>query len=750
MKHNLNSSRILSSQKVTSRVLQKRNVNVSFGVFKKAKALNRNVLRGPKAEKGIGLFSKVLPLRSIPIPAMKIPFSSIPRIDMHFISVLTACTRILGGACRFFTSIAQTGLGFIALAVFGIMKFFWNILAGWMKLYGMHGVPQLRTRQYRLCGLFGVFILFGCVIVARLVSLQGTEHAKWEAIASKQHRIKNEVAGSRGLITDRNGVELAVSIPSIAVGIHPTWIKDKKKSASELSPLLNIPEQDLMKELSSDRPYLVLARGVSQSREKALKALRIYGLEIEKDYLRIYPQGNMASTIVGKTGRDGFGLSGIERSLDGVLSASSTHYAAKRDARGRHMSAGIWDQNTLLLKNVNANGGVFEGVTNFFSPRIFAENDSLSNSSVRNEGVNIALSIDSAVQAILEEEIDSAKTSSKASQVFGVVMDAHSGEILAMGQTGRFDPNAIGSVSNELLRNVILQNSYEPGSTFKPIVAALALDQGYARYDELINCENGKFKVGKHTIKDVHPVPTVSFEQIIVRSSNIGMVKLGFRMGKDRLYNSLRDFGFGEVSNVGLAGESKGIFRDASRWATVDVATHSFGQGISVTALQMVRAYAAIANGGLLVTPKIMREHVPSGVEKRVLQESTTLKIRKALHLVTEDTHGTGKNSRIPGVPVYGKTGTAQKAKISGKGYDPTKVLASFIGFVDGHSVGVERTLVAYIAVDEPGVTPRWGGTLAAPVFRNVLERTLSHLLSQESAGRTQMARRLGKGNQVL
>jgi cell division protein FtsI/penicillin-binding protein 2 len=224
------------------------------------------------------------------------------------------------------------------------------------------------------------------------------------------------------------------------------------------------------------------------------------------------------------------------------------------------------------------------------------------------------------------------------------------------------------------------------------------------------------------------------------------MFKMANRMGKSVLYDSLKEFGFGAKTEVGLSGESKGIFRNVSKWAQIDVATHSFGQGISVTALQMMQAYGALANGGMLMRPKIfISENEESGV--RVLKESTAAQIRTALNLVTEDAHGTGKNSRIPGVPVFGKTGTAQKAKAFGRGYDSSKVLASFIGFVDGHSIGVPRTLVAYIAVDEPGVTPRWGGTLAAPVFRKVLERSLSYLLSNDSKNKPQIAVGKSQGN---
>jgi cell division protein FtsI (penicillin-binding protein 3) len=684
--------------------------------------------------------------------------SAITQILAFFTAVLTvlcitasASTRCAGYALTLLMSVLRSsalflkcGLLYASLCILTpfayILKTVSGLVLSWMCIHGEHGVPQLQTRKLRMCMLMGVFSICATGICVRLFSLQGIEHTKWEEIASKQHKIKHEVSGARGIITDRNGVELAVSIPSLAVGVHPTWVKDKETVSQKLAAVLSLSEKEVLNTLQSEKPYVILARGIPQSREKELRALKLYGLELEKDFLRLYPQGDMASTIIGRIGREGYGLSGIERSFEPVLKAPSVERALKRDARGRVMNAGIWDNRDVRLDTVSSKGDFFDEVRSMITPRAGILTDE-----VRKEGGSITLTVDSAIQGILEDEIDRARQSAKASQVFGVVMDAHSGEILAMGQTHRFNPNEADKVTSEALRNVVLQNSYEPGSTFKPIVAAIALDQGFAHYDEQINCENGHYRVGKHTIRDVHPVPTVGFEQIIVRSSNIGMVKLGFRMGKNRLHDALRDFGFGDRTHIGLDGESRGIFRDVSKWATVDVATHSFGQGISVTALQMMQAYGAIANGGMLIAPRIIQEFEGAPEARRVLQESTSVKIRQALKLVTEDTHGTGKNSRIPGVSVFGKTGTAQKARKSGKGYDPERVIASFIGFVDGHTVGVPRTLVAYIAVDEPGVTPRWGGTLAAPVFRNVLERSLSYLLSQDPGSRPQMARSIKK-----
>ncbi len=593
------------------------------------------------------------------------------------------------------------------------------LMCRWLKIHGMHGSPSLSVRKLRALTLVGVFQLATVLIVFRLFALQGSEHLKWEKIASRQQSRDISEKGTRGSIVDRNGLELAVSIPSISIGAHPQWIKDHDLAASKLSHITGVSQKELITKLKSDKQFIWLARGVSQSKEQEISRLKLFGIELEREYLRAYPQGNLASTIIGKAGRDGLGLSGIERSLNKQLLAPSITRSMQRDARGRLLNAEARNEK---------DGVALAHLKDIFEPQA---------SPTLQEGGGVQLTLDAQIQSILEEEIDSSKLTSKAKHVFGVMMDANTGEVLAMGQSERADLSSKESQSAEQLRNIVLQNSFEPGSTFKPIVAAIALEHKVTRPDELINCENGRFPVGKYTIKDAHPVPTVSLEQVLVRSSNIGMTKLAFRLGKDTLYNDLREFGFGKQTNVGLGGEASGIFRNPSRWANIDVATHSFGQGISVTALQLVRAYAVLANGGYLVQPKLISDrNIPLEANPKLLSAKTAAFIRHALNEVTENEHGTGKNSRISGVPVYGKTGTAQKSKIGGVGYDSQRILASFIGFVDGKAVGVNKSLVLYIAVDEPGVWPRWGGTLAAPVFKKVMERTLAHyLLSEPESG---------------
>ena len=295
-----------------------------------------------------------------------------------------------------------------------------------------------------------------------------------------------------------------------------------------------------------------------------------------------------------------------------------------------------------------------------------------------------------------------------------------------MSQSPSVNFNLAEIPSARALRNQIIETVFEPGSTMKPIVAAGAIEAGVVSSQDLLDCERGAYRVGKHTIKDVHPSGVISAFDVVVRSSNIGMTKMGMRMGADRLYDYLRDVGFGSASGLGLPGETKGIFRSVKGWAPIDVATHSFGQGIAVTPLQMVRAVSAIANGGILPELSVVKGQAKPG--KRIFSEKTSDIVREMMFGVVEDEHGTGHNAQIEGVRIGGKTGTAQKARSDGKGYAQGLYVASFVGFAEASALGLKRRLTLFVMVDEPHARSIYGGTLAAPVFKRIMQRTLHYL----------------------
>lgn len=567
----------------------------------------------------------------------------------------------------------------------------------------------------RRCCLVAVGIALGfSALVYRLVDVQTVQHDQWLARASQQHTTTVTIEGARGSINDSSGRPLAVSVEAVSIGAHPRQIADVASAAKILAPMLSIDERSLSENLSQKKNFVWLARGVRPEVRDAISGANLKGLAMFQEFRRVYPQRDLASPIIGRVSRAGQGQAGAELVFDKQLRAPQATHTVRRDARGRFMTA--------AAPSDAEGGSIFR--------RAYEESE--MQNPLREEGQAVTLTVDSYVQKILESEFDRARSDSQATQVYGMVMDADSGEILGLAQTDRFNPNQLENVSPKQLRNAVTQNSFEPGSTFKPIVAALALDRGLVGENELIDCENGSFKVSRHIIRDVHPEKIIPLRDVLVRSSNIGMAKLGARLDIGGLHRGLESFQFGTKTGVQLMGENGGILRPERTWREIDTATVAFGQGIAVNSLQLVRAYAAIANGGYLVEPTILAGTAQNQKRIRVLRQDTADTIAEMLAGVTEDQAGTGKQARIDGVRVAGKTGTAQKARVDGRGYDPEKVFASFIGFVDGQSIGVERRLVMFVGVDEPGVSPRWGGTLAAPAFRRSMERILSHLMVTE------------------
>ncbi len=583
---------------------------------------------------------------------------------------------------------------------------------------GQRGIVQTskgRTPEQcrnRLKFLLVVPFCFSAVICWRLFDLQETQHDKWSALASKQYRTGEKVQGARGSIYDRNGRALAVSVEALAVGAHPKKLRSDLQSPvklTQLADVLDLEVPEVEKVLAKDKSFLWLARGVLPQHRSTLKAISPRGLSVFSEFKRYYPQGSVAGSLLGTLGRDGRGLSGIELMQNKRLTAPSYHLALRRDARGNYLARAAW-----------------QGAA--------ADEDTRPIDKLREEGNAVVLSIDAAMQGIIEREFAVGAKEAKAKRVFGLVMDAETGNILAMAQNESFNPNQQGTLSPAKLRNVVLQDAFEPGSTFKPIVAAIALDEGVVSAEEILDCENGRYRVGRHTVRDIHPVKKVQLRDVLVRSSNICMAKLGQRLGKERFHHALTRFGIGRRTGVELPGEAAGILRSSSKWRTIDLATHAFGQGVAVTAIQLVQSYAVLANGGFLVQPTLFHSE-KSPMTTRIIKTSTANQIRDMIQGVIHDEHGTARRARIAGVTVHGKTGTAQKAKLDGRGYEPDAVLSSFIGFVDGQKVGVAQKLVMLVVVDEPGVKPRWGGRVAAPIFRRSMERILSHMMSLQGNG---------------
>ncbi|MFN8389295.1 MAG: penicillin-binding protein 2 [Bdellovibrionota bacterium] len=585
----------------------------------------------------------------------------------------------------------------------------------------------------RLKILSGMLCCLAFGICLRLYDLQGEEFAKWSTLARKQHESTVQVHGARGTILDAEGRTLAVSVRATAVGVHPKTFKDNGDTVPQLAKLLGTTPKEIREKLKSEKPFVWLAHGMPMNFAEELKPLKLEGVATVPEFKRYYPQGRLAGMVLGHLGRDGEGLSGVELGYQSLLTAPSMQVPVRRDARGRLFPAlfsapiGAGASSLSKLPSMLFDGGVM--------PAALSSQNEPGDPVIRKEGDSVTLTLDSMLQEILEQELIRGQEESQSKRMFGVLVDAVSGEVLALAQSPGFDPNQNEISSPEALRNSVIQDAFEPGSTLKPLVAALALDHRVITRNQTFDCENGSYPFGTHVIRDVHPEGILPLSDVLIRSSNICMAKIGQKLGKANLSDGLRVYGFGEPTKIQLPGQSRGILRNPEDWADIDVLTHSFGQGISVTALQLVQAYTALANEGLMVRPTLVKGAKSAPDITRVLSKESAQAIAEILRGVTVDEHGTGQKAGIPGITVSGKTGTAQKARTDGRGYDPDKILASFIGFVNGNEIGLSRRLVLLVAADEPGTKQRWGGTVAAPVFKRAMERILSHMLTREGPG---------------
>lgn len=539
------------------------------------------------------------------------------------------------------------------------------------------------TDYYSRLGLIKFLIYAWCIVIfIRLVSLQIINPDKWISWANKQHNVSIQLAGQRGQILDRNGQVIAVSVPASSVFIRPGQIKEPEKVKKILSTVFGFTAKELKPYFAAQSPFVWIRRQIPGHLGEKIEDANLQGLGVLQESRRYYPFAEAASTLIGKVGIDGNGLSGLEARYEKILNSQKQTILILKDAFGKKIHSTGEDDPELT-------------------------------------GKDLQLTIDMEFQQACNHELQKTLLKHKAKKGIAILLDAETGELLALSQAPAANFNESQLKSRQDLMNYAIQAVYEPGSTFKPIVAAIALNKNLVHLDEIINTENGAFRIGRNTVKDVHGYKELSVQDVVVHSSNVGMSKIAFKMTKEELYQALRDFGFGQPTNLKLAGEGGGILRNYKTWAEIDFATHSFGQGVAVTALQLSRAFAALVNGGYLPNLELIKDG--NTYKKQVLSPQTSQQIRDTLVKVVTD--GTGKNAEIDGLIVGGKTGTAQKARTDGRGYDQGAYLASFIGFADGSPIGINKRLVALIMIDEPHGGSIYGGTVAAPAFRRIMKQ---------------------------
>ncbi len=569
-----------------------------------------------------------------------------------------------------------------------------NVVQTRQSRHHVVAVPASELREARLTVIFVPALLWAGLVVGNLYRIQLAGVERWRGRAEDQQFSEIALAGERGAILDRAGRVIAMSVPAASIYARPKSIKDRRAVIDAVAPIVGAEKASLAKSLESSQPFVFLARQVSRKIAEQVSALGLSGVGHLPESKRTYPYGQAASTLIGAVGIDGEGLSGIERVNEGRLGSAPVKARVARDAHGKLIQLPMGDDAVL-------------------EPRV---------------GHAVQLTLDIELQRMLDEELEQGRVASGARGAFGVMVNATSGEILAMSQAPSPNFNVLRRFNPRHLHNQAVEATFEPGSILKAVVAAGAVERGVVRPKEMINCEHGSFSYAGRTVHDAHPSDTISFFDVVVRSSNIGMAKVGDRLGRSNLYTMLSTFGFGKLTDIGLPGESAGILRPVSTWAQIDVATHAYGQGIAVTPLQVVRAFSALVNGGTLNPLRLIRGRPVRDEPQRVISPKTSEIIQEMLIGVVEEERGTGSFAAIPGVRIGGKTGTAQKARVGGRGYLPGKYMSSFVGFADGTDIGITDRLVLLVTMDEPTRGSYYGGIVAAPVFQRTMKRALEHL----------------------
>lgn len=549
--------------------------------------------------------------------------------------------------------------------------------------------------KVRIILVLVVFVLFYGVIFSRAVQLQIVEGESLEKKAGRQHVRIITVPSKRGTIFDRNLKELAVSLEVDSVFARPREMSDKALATETLSKVLPVKRAVLSKSLGGDKGFVWLKRQLDLASEERSALLAVDGVGMVKEGRRFYPNDSLASNLIGFTGIDSDGLEGIELRLDKDLKGTPVVMKADKDARG----------NLLLFEDLE------ESV----------------------QGMDVVLTIDKNIQYIAEKALKKAVDSFEANAGTVIVMEPKSGDILAMATLPTFNPNEFREHVPSQWRNRSVTDSFEPGSTMKAFLLAAVLEDGVFDTNDILYCENGKYEVYDRTFHDTKKHGWLSVGNIIKNSSNIGAIKMGEKLGRRRFHNYLEDFGFGEKTGIDLPGESSGVMAAGKKWSDIKRNTISFGQGVSVTAIQLVTAVSAIANGGYLMEPRIVKEvrtstgivvdkYNPS-VKRRVISEATSKEVAQVLKSVVAS-DGTGARASTGlGFEVAGKTGTAQKVDKDKGGYSKDKYVVSFLGFAPAD----DPHLAIFVMVDEPktGVA---GGIAAAPVFREIVKETLPYL----------------------
>jgi cell division protein FtsI (penicillin-binding protein 3) len=537
-------------------------------------------------------------------------------------------------------------------------------------------------------------IIFSFVLVSlRLSDLMILNHSRLAERAKEQHLKVEDIQVRRGTIFDRRGRELALNLELESLYCDPETLDLDNGNVKRLASAVSEEPKVILSKIPDGGRFAWIERKLEPDAAEKVRELKIEGLGFVPEPKRFYPKGELASHILGFVGVDNQALEGVELKYDKFLKTRGGKVLMERDASGRTLSSGV---------NMEAKGN------------------------------NIVLTIDEVLQRIVEKELDKAMAQWKAASASVIMMDPFTGEILALANRPSYDPNNGGKARASERRDRAITDLYEPGSTFKIVIGTGSLEEKILKPGTLFDVSRGSIQVGGKTIRDVHRSGVLTFKEVIQKSSNVGSITIGMKLGKERLYKYAKLLGIGEKTGIDLPGEVSGWLHPPERWSGTSLGAIPIGQEVAVTPLQILRAYSAVANGGFLVRPHVLSEVIsPDGrvlmsfkdmEMKRVLSQKTADTFRDILKSVTEE-GGTGKSASVNGNEVAGKTGTSQMINPLTKRYSKEKYVSSFVGFVPAD----DPRLAMIVVVFEPKGAI-YGGVVAAPVFKDIANQALSYL----------------------
>ncbi len=548
--------------------------------------------------------------------------------------------------------------------------------------------------RFRVSLVFFCFLLAFAGLFARAYYLQIVQHDTLIKKAKRQRSRSVVLTPKRGFIYDTNNEILAASIEVGSIYANPKKIKNANQTARSLSKILNISRKKILRKIKKkNNPFVWLKRKVFSKEIEKLKEAKLEGVYTVKESKRYYPNFNLASHVLGFAGMDSKGLEGLELKYDQYIRGDRKMLYSEQDARG----------NTVSVK---------------------------ASTSKWEDGCDLYLTIDKNIQDITETQLKKAVIEHEAKSGIAIVQEPMTGKILALASYPDFNPNRFSKFKNQNYRNKAIYSHFDPGSTFKAFVVAAALEDEAIEEDDEFDCENGSYYVNSVRIGDTKKHKIMSVKDIVRLSSNIGAIKIGEKLGKEKLHGYLEGFGFGKRSGIDLPAESSGLLRNYSSWNDVDLANVSFGHGISATALQLVNGFSTIANGGKRMRPyvvekimtkekSVVKEFSPE-VKEQVISKKTAEIVTDFLVSVVQE-KGTGTRAAIDNYSVAGKTGTAQVYDAELKQYSNDKYLSSFIGFAPAQ----EPVVTVGVFIEEPQ-NGHYGGTVAAPAFKNIVSEILN------------------------